>query len=47
MYMKLYNIYLIENYTTLDFDVAQCLWSAYLKGKMVFYKEFMDFLEHM
>ncbi len=45
MYQKLYEIYLIENFTTLDFEVAEQLWQFYLKKHLKFYNQFFKYLE--
>ena len=44
MYMKIYDLYLIGDYTTLDFDVAEMLWAAYLKNNMFYFKDFQIYL---
>lgn len=43
MYKKLFDLY-SGKFITLDFEIAQQLWEVYLKNKLTFYKEFVEFL---
>lgn len=45
MYRKLFELY-SGKFTTLDYDVAESLWGVYLKGKINYYKQFIDFLSN-
>lgn len=43
MYLAMFDLY-SGSYITLDLEVAQSLWEVYLKNKLTYYKQFMDFI---
>ena len=43
MYRGLFDLY-IGTHTTLDMDTAEQLWMVYLKPKLQFYKEFIEYI---
>lgn len=47
MYDQLFEFYSVTKIATLDFDVAEQLWTIYLKGVMHFHAEFVEYLAQM
>lgn len=43
VYKKIFDLY-SGSKTTLDMEVAELLWGVYLKGTLIWYKEFMDYV---
>lgn len=45
MYEGFYEFYSVTKAPTIDFDTGVQIWSIYLKDRMSYHKEFMEFLE--
>lgn len=45
MYMNTYGFYLCGKDITLEYDLAVQIWKLYLKHRISFYKEFIEYCE--